>query len=32
MKDGGYRALKVIVPNQKNLKVRAKKGYYASKG
>ncbi len=32
MKDGGYRALKVSVPNQKNLKVRAKKGYYASKG
>ena len=32
MKDGGYRALRVSVPNQKNLKVRAKKGYYASKG
>lgn len=31
-KDGGYRALRVSVPNQKNLKVRAKKGYYASKG
>jgi len=32
MKDGGYRSLRVSVPNQKNLKVRAKKGYYASKG
>jgi len=32
MKDGSYRALKVSVPNQKSLKVRAKKGYYASKG
>jgi len=32
MKDGSYRALKITVPNQKNLKVRAKKGYYASKG
>src|SRR5262245_38065743 len=31
-KDGGYRALRVSVPNQKSLKVRAKKGYYASKG
>ena len=31
-KDGSYRALKLSVPNQKNLKVRAKKGYYASKG
>ena len=32
MKDGSYRALKVSLPNQKNLKVRTKKGYYASKG
>lgn len=32
LRDGGYRALKVSLPNQKNLKVRAKKGYYASKG
>jgi len=32
MKDGNYRALKVSVPNQKSLKVRTKKGYYASKG
>jgi Ca-activated chloride channel family protein len=32
MKDGSYRALKISVPNQKNLKVRTKKGYYASKG
>ena len=31
-KDGSYRALKVSLPNQKNLKVRTKKGYYASKG
>jgi VWFA-related protein len=28
-KDGTYRTLKVAVPNQKGLKVRAKKGYYA---
>lgn len=32
VKDGSYRALKVSMPNQKNLKVRTKKGYYASKG
>jgi VWFA-related protein len=31
LKDGGYRAIKVYTPNQKNLKVRAKKGYYASR-
>ncbi|MCI0721533.1 MAG: VWA domain-containing protein [Acidobacteria bacterium] len=31
LKDGSYRALKVTVPSQKNLKVRAKKGYYAAK-
>jgi VWFA-related protein len=30
-KDGSYRTLKISVLNQKNLKVRAKKGYYASK-
>ncbi|PYV45523.1 MAG: VWA domain-containing protein [Acidobacteria bacterium] len=30
-KDGSYRALKISLPNQKNLKIRAKKGYYAPK-
>jgi VWFA-related protein len=30
-KDGSYRVLKISTPNQKNLKVRAKKGYYAPK-
>jgi len=29
-KDGTYRSIRVSAPNQKNLKVRAKKGYYAS--
>lgn len=31
LKDGGYRFIRVTVPSQKNLKVRAKKGYYAAK-
>jgi VWFA-related protein len=31
LKDGGYRAIRITVPNQKNLKVRSKKGYYAAK-
>jgi Ca-activated chloride channel family protein len=31
LKDGGYRSIKVSTPNQKNFKVRAKKGYYAAK-
>ena len=31
LKDGTYRLLKIGVPNNKNLKVRAKKGYYAAK-
>ncbi|HVN82365.1 MAG TPA: VWA domain-containing protein [Terriglobia bacterium] len=30
-RDGSYRSLKISVQNQKNLKVRAKKGYYAPK-
>ncbi len=30
-KDGGYRAIRITVPNQKTLKVRAKKGYYAGR-
>lgn len=31
-KDGGFRSIKISVLNQKGLKVRAKKGYYAPKG
>lgn len=31
LKDGGYRSIRISAPNQKNLKVRAKKGYYAAK-
>ena len=30
-KDGSYRVLRISLPNQKNLKIRAKKGYYAPK-
>jgi len=30
-KDGSYRTLKIALPNQKSLKVRAKKGYYSAK-
>jgi VWFA-related protein len=30
-KDGTYRTLKIVLPSQKNLKVRAKKGYYSAK-
>jgi VWFA-related protein len=30
-KDGSYRTLKIVLPNQKNLKIRAKKGYYSAK-
>ncbi len=30
-RDGGYRTLKISIPSQKDLKVRAKKGYYAPK-
>ena len=30
-KDGSYRSLKISIPSQKNLKLRAKKGYYAPK-
>jgi Ca-activated chloride channel family protein len=30
-KDGSYRSIKLSIPNQKNLKVRARKGYYAAK-
>ena len=31
-KDGSFRSIKINVPSQKGLKVRAKKGYYAPKG
>lgn len=31
-KDGSFRSIKISVLNQKGLKVRAKKGYYAPKG
>jgi Ca-activated chloride channel family protein len=31
LKDGGYRSIKVSAPGQKNLRIRAKKGYYAAK-
>ena len=31
LKDGGYRSIKIGTPNQRNLKIRAKKGYYAAK-
>jgi VWFA-related protein len=31
-KDGSFRSIKISVPSQKGLKVRAKKGYYAPKG
>jgi Ca-activated chloride channel family protein len=30
-RDGSYRALRIALLNQKNLKIRAKKGYYAPK-
>jgi Ca-activated chloride channel homolog len=30
-KDGSFRTLKIVLPNQKNLKIRAKKGYYSAK-
>jgi Ca-activated chloride channel family protein len=30
-KDGSYRTIKILTPSQKNLKVRAKKGYYSAK-
>ena len=30
-KDGSYRTIKIATPSQKNLKVRAKKGYYSAK-
>lgn len=30
-KDGSYRTIKIAAPSQKNLKVRAKKGYYSAK-
>jgi Ca-activated chloride channel homolog len=31
LKDGGYRSIKIGTPNQRNVKIRAKKGYYAAK-
>jgi Ca-activated chloride channel homolog len=31
LKDGGYRSIRISTPNQRNLKIRAKKGYYAAK-
>ncbi|HKZ40773.1 MAG TPA: hypothetical protein VJ044_07405, partial [Candidatus Hodarchaeales archaeon] len=31
-KDGSFRSIKIISPNQKGLKIRAKKGYYAPRG
>src|SRR5215510_6431378 len=30
-KDGSYRTLKIVLPNQKSLKIRAKKDYYSAK-